>query len=53
MIACQICNAKPSDEPGNVHLERVNEKGVPGIWQCAQGTGCRKFEDLRKKAVVN
>jgi hypothetical protein len=41
MIACKKCGAKPSDEPGNVHLVRVNPKGKIGIWVCAPGTGCK------------
>lgn len=41
MIACRNCGAKPSDEPGNIHLIRLNEKGVTGVWVCAPGTGCK------------
>jgi hypothetical protein len=46
VIKCQNCGAKPSDEPGNVHLVRTNPKGIPGKWICAKGTGCQapKFQ---------
>jgi hypothetical protein len=33
MIVCRWCGADPSKDPG-VALTRVNEKGVPGVWEC-------------------
>ena len=33
MIVCRLCGARPGNMDG-VYLTRVNEKGVPGIWEC-------------------
>ena len=32
-IACRWCGANPAKDP-KIALGRVNEKGVPGIWEC-------------------
>lgn len=42
MIKCQKCGARLSD--GSLEgtwLERVNEKGVDGIWECRPSCGSR------------
>ena len=36
MIACEICGRGPSPERGGITVYRANEKGVIGIWRCAQ-----------------
>jgi hypothetical protein len=33
MISCRLCGTKGSEAKGVV-LQRVNEKGVEGIWEC-------------------
>ena len=51
MAECQLCGANPAKD-SKIALERVNEKGVPGIWHCAYGSGCSAWEDLRPKEKV-
>jgi len=47
--ACRKCGAEPPID--NVVLVRVNEKGVPGIWQCSPTCG-HQFKD-RGEAVLH
>ncbi len=35
-MQCRLCNKKPNH---NTVLLRVNEKGVPGIWECSPSCG--------------
>lgn len=32
-MKCRKCGANPADSKP-VYLERVNAKGIPGIWEC-------------------
>lgn len=48
MIACQKCGATPNQE--GVVLERVNEKGAEGIWECSPDCETRLPQD---QAVIS
>lgn len=41
-IKCRKCGATPND---GVWLERVNEKGIPGIWECRPDCSTRLPQD--------
>lgn len=36
-MRCRTCKKHVAD---GASLIRMNETGVPGIWECAPGTGC-------------
>lgn len=44
---CRLCGRHATEVEG--YLERVNEKGVPGIWECRPPCGASQF---RKRPVV-
>lgn len=48
-VKCRKCGATPHD---GVWLERVNEKGVDGIWECRPDCKTRLPPDERVIAAI-
>lgn len=48
---CRLCGKDCFETPG--YLRRVNEKGVPGIWECSPSCNSpRKSEDERVLSAI-
>jgi hypothetical protein len=51
MIKCRLCGVKGSEARGVV-LQRVNEKGVEGIWECRPLCGAKMSDpDVLQAAI--
>lgn len=50
MITCEICGRGPAD---GTTVYRANEKGVPGIWRCADHVNARAFDTMTDPAIQN
>lgn len=48
---CQLCG-KSAQEIGG-YLTRVNEKGVPGIWECRPNCAAELMDDDKFLAAIN
>lgn len=51
MIICRLCGKGPNAVAGV--LVRVNEKGVPGVWECRPICGAELPEDERVAAAID
>ena len=52
MIQCRLCGVKGSEAVGVV-LQRMNEKGVDGIWECRPICGAQMSQDDVLVAAVD
>ena len=49
-MVCRWCGANPATD-SKVHLVRVNEKGVKGIWECVPY--CKEVKDVENPTPRN
>ena len=52
MISCRLCGVKGHEARGVV-LQRVNEKGVEGIWECRPICGAQMSEGDALEAAID
>lgn len=50
-MKCRKCGATPNDPP--YRLDRVNEKGVPGIWECRPACGAKQTQEEALIGAIN
>jgi hypothetical protein len=51
MIKCRLCGIVGSEAKGVV-LQRVNEKGVEGIWECRPICGAQMSDEDALEAAI-
>jgi hypothetical protein len=51
MASCRICGATPQNCTG--WLERQNEKGVEGVWECRPACGVQLSEDDKVLGAID
>lgn len=49
---CRLCNKGINDIKG-AYLTRVNEKGVPGIWECRPNCGAVLTQETLLLIAIN
>lgn len=51
-VACRLCGDGPETRPDLFALTRVNEKGIPGLWECISAEGCRARQALAMRIRI-